>query len=915
MRYKWEQRYYGQLKGQQSLLFSREMRNSKLAFVDIDGDGDQDVFMGQDNGELAYFENKGTAKSPNFVLISQAYKAIFELRKQGRKMKVWNKIDVGERSAPFLVDIDFDGDFDLFIGSADGRIWHFENQGNNLIPVFKLVTPKFENINVGRNSVPIFADIDLQRKFSLVVGTVNGKVWLYINEGTRKKPDFKNRPPLRVVDFGLETHASPALFDWDNDGDLDLVVGKKNGALSLFINQGDRFFPNWQPTDDAFQLIDIGGESAPQFVDIDLDGDDDLVIGSANPTVSLYENRIQAEEHVLWNISTNLFHFNKLVITGNRASIASGDLDGDSDLDLIVGERTGNLIYFENISKTKVPDWQLKTEDLIFMTGMENSAPTLGDLDGDGDLDLLIGDKSGVLAFVENNGSKGKAAWKLRDKTYFQIDVGSNAVPRLIDIDADGDLDLLAGNFTGRVILYLNKGTPQVPIFALESTRFANSKVERNSVPAFFDWNQDKAADLVLGGPDGKLILYLRPAADSKDTQNWTLDDKSLANFNVDALAHPIFDDFDGDGQPDMLIGNDEGDFLLYINRGTEGEDEALQVVVDNSIDQKAGSLVVENVEGPIELDIADDTQDGASEEAEPEGEESLTLGFAEETGAAVVDPKWVRLPIPLVRNGKIKRSSPTLGDLDLDGDQDMLIGSADGSVHYYENVGTDQEWEFKEKSDDYLKTKHLKNVSPLLVDLDQDGDLDLIVGTGDGQLFYFMNYGTNEQADFKLEKNQFAKLWLGANSRPSVLDLNNDGILDILVGNLWGKMTYIRNEANRFAIIRRDYQLMDIGIGSTPAYADLNNDTTMELMVGSDAGPIYFMRNETADNLGRWKLLPDYGGPQSFPKGSSPAAADLDNDGDKDLVTGSDAGLVFLYRNDGIIREKEELSVVEEPQ
>jgi len=85
VKYSWKQEYYSQLNGKKALIFAREMRNSKMAFADIDGDGDQDIFQGQANGQLAFFENQGSPGNPDYVLITQGYKAIFEQRRQVRK--------------------------------------------------------------------------------------------------------------------------------------------------------------------------------------------------------------------------------------------------------------------------------------------------------------------------------------------------------------------------------------------------------------------------------------------------------------------------------------------------------------------------------------------------------------------------------------------------------------------------------------------------------------------------------------------------------------------------------------------------------------------------------------------------------------------------------------------------------------
>lgn len=902
IQYKWEQQYYGTLNGEKSLLFSHEMRASKLAFADIDDDGDKDIFVGQANGEIAFFENQGNRETPNFVLITQQYKAIFEIRKQGRRTKIRNVIDVGERSAPALIDIDDDGDYDLFIGSDEGRIWFFENQGNNLIPVFKLITSKYEGIDVGRGSIPIFADVNLQRKFDLLIGTVEGKVWLFYNEGTRKRANFKSRKPEKILEFGLETHASPGLFDWDEDGDLDLIVGQKDGTLSLYLNEGTIFSPKWVFSERNFQLIDIGGESTPTFVDIDNDGDDDMVIGSANPTVFLYDNRPRGESRSLWNISTNLFRFHKLVVTGNRASIAAGDLDNDGDLDLIVGEASGNLNYYENVGTPKEPDWVLRTEELIYITGMENSAPVLGDIDGDGDLDMLVGERQGQIALIINQGSPESPSWILRDQAYFQIDVGSNSVPRLLDIDEDGDLDLLVGNFAGRVIFYRNNGTKTEPNFAVESTRFGSAKALRNAVPAMFDWSQDKNPDMILGGEEGKLQLLLSPGKPDEDSNAiWEANEKAFFTFDFYSHSHPFVRDINGDGKLDLLVGNNYGDFLLYINGGQEGVKKETQQVVDNSIDQKEGSLVVQDVEGPVEIDI--DEPSALEDETFPE----VTLVDPLEVQKIQIDPKFNSTAVPLILNELISKSTPTLGDLDQDGDLDMLVGSSAGSIYYYENQGTEREWDFRLITENYVDTRGEQNTAPLLTDLDQDGDLDLIVGTKQGRLRFFDNQGSTEEPRFVEEKSFFGRVWLNGDAKPTAIDLDNDGIKDLLVGNFRGRLVFVRNDSARFSIIRRDYRKIDVDLGAAPFFADLNNSGTPELMIGTDAGRIAFLKNDQPDLSGAWVPIDKFGGNISFHQGSVPVAVDLDADGDLDLVVGSESGRVMLYRNDALAREEEE--------
>ena len=906
-KYKWEQQYYGTLNGETSLIFAHETPLSKLAFADIDDDGDMDTFMGHKNGEIAFYENVGSADNPKYLLITQQYKAIFETGRQGKRVQVRDVINVKGRSAPFLIDIDYDGDLDLFVGSEGGSIWHFDNVGNNLVPVFKLVATSYQGLSPGRNTVPLFADINLKRKFDLLVGTENGEVWLYYNEGTRKRADFQTRPPVMIADLGLETHAAPGLVDWDDDGDLDLVVGQNNGTLTLFRNAGDRFFPLFEFAEENFQQIDIGGESAPYFIDMDGDNDNDLVLGSANPTVFLYENRFHNKKRVLWNRSTNLFKFHKLIVAGRRSSMTMGDLDDDGDLDMITGEERGNLNYYRNQGTAKKPDWVLVTEELLFATGMKKSAPELGDIDGDGDLDLLVGGQQGHISFVENTGDRNNPKWELRDKTFFQIDVGSNSVPRLRDIDNDGDPDLIVGNWVGTINLYLNHGSGSDPSFILESTRYSAAKVTNNSVPAFFDWNEDNFSDLVLGGAEGRLSLMISPGGPSAFTSHWSTNNEVLYAFDVYSLSHPIMRDYNGDNQTDLIIGNSNGDFLLFLNKGKEGSEDQKAISIDNTVEQE-GSLVVEDLELSEELSIEQVLATGASADDEEIYEEE-TPPFDEKPAKPNVDPLFVRIEKPLVFNRDIRRSAPSFGDLDHDGDYDLVVGSESGKIHYYRNVGDETFWEFKPIIVDLPNVKNVRNATPTLFDIDHDSDLDILMGTKSGKLHLFENRGSAENFRFLEDSGIFAKLWLRGDSKPSVVDLDKDEIPDLIVGNFLGKLVHIQNDFGTFSIRRRDYKNIDVDIGSAPHFADLNNSGHLELIVGSDEGNIHFFRNGQPDYAGDWVRIPNYGENLTYPRSTVPVAVDLDRDGDLELVVGSESGAVILYRNDAIMKER-----IEEP-
>jgi len=178
--------------------------SSKPAFADIDNDGDFDLFIGEEGGRIIFYRNQGTKE-----------KFIFEL-----VTKDFLSFDVGIFSFPSLVDIDEDGDFDLFVGEGNGNINYFRNDGTANEPNFTFVTSRYFSIDVGKFSLPTFIDIDNDGDFDLFVGEEDGNLNYYRNDGTAIEPNF-----VIVTEnfFSINVDSYYSILSFvDIDGDNDL---------------------------------------------------------------------------------------------------------------------------------------------------------------------------------------------------------------------------------------------------------------------------------------------------------------------------------------------------------------------------------------------------------------------------------------------------------------------------------------------------------------------------------------------------------------------------------------------------------------------------------------------------------------------------------------------------------------------
>jgi len=371
--------------------------NSNLDFKDMDNDGDYDLVIGNDYGQIHYLRNDGTPEQYNFTVVTQNLVG-----------------DVGSDAAPALVDIDGDEDLDLFVGTGEegvytsfGGIRYFENIGTPEVYNFQPITNSYFDIDCGWTSNPCLVDIDNDSDLDLFIGGALGNLSYYENTGTLESPAFtfryENYPGIAPAAF-----MAPAFADLDADGDYDLLHGwlsiSDQAKLAYYSNVGDANNPQFElitydliPVNDTYRI-------GLSLCDLDSDGDLDLLIGKHDGTMDLY-----------WNTGDSVqFRFNSLVSgfsdidVGNEAQPLFYDIDEDNDYDLFLGYYANvsdnpGIFFYNNIGDEINPIYVYVTNYWEGITARSfKSAPFLADIDDDGDSDLFLGSESGGVQFYRN---------------------------------------------------------------------------------------------------------------------------------------------------------------------------------------------------------------------------------------------------------------------------------------------------------------------------------------------------------------------------------------------------------------------------------------------------------------------------------------------------------------------------------
>ena len=259
--------------------------------------------------------------------------------------------------------------------------------------------------------------------------------------------------------FGLTTTTylgGVAAADFDNDGDLDIMVGGYYGAINYFENTGTASSPAFAaPVSGAFGLTNTIFYALPAAKDLDNDGDYDLLVGEYYGALQYFENTGTATNPAFAAPVMNPFGLSSVQ---EIAFPEFADLDNDGDFDLLIGEMYGNLLYFENTGTAAAPVFAAPTTNPFGLTaGYGFIDPNLADLDHDGDLDLLAGVYYGGTYYYENTGTAASPAFAAFVTDPFGLTANPDvAFYEMIDVDADSDLDVMVHNYDGDFVYYEN---------------------------------------------------------------------------------------------------------------------------------------------------------------------------------------------------------------------------------------------------------------------------------------------------------------------------------------------------------------------------------------------------------------------------------------------------------------------------
>jgi hypothetical protein len=537
---------------------------AKLA--DYDGDGRKDLFAHTNLGIIVYRNISVNGKIRWQIVADPVYT---------KGLSGLINLQVSVADTPALVDLDNDGDLDILAFSFTGEYINYhqnlsmETYGRPDSLMYKRIGYCWGNFRTSHCGAIEFG-----------IDCGGGGRMAFPGEGLRVNHAGAS---LLVLDLDGDTHKDILISDIDCN-DVMRLNNEGTGPQASF-SAFQKGFPIAKP-------IQFPVFPSLYYEDLDFDGVRDLV---ASPTVSFNEaNQINFRESgwLYRNQGTEAlpdFEYRQsdflqrdMIDLGENAVPAFADYDGDGDQDLFVGNGSNlslngtgaSITFYENVGSRTQPEFVLITSDYLNLSslGLSNLKPLFADINRDGSTDMGFTGNKGQktrLWYIPNQSARTQRfQFEPSDTIGLNLPLQLNDTPYPYDLDGDGDLDWLIGGSQGNLAYFETSGSTNQPVFTLKNDQLGNitaQSANRNLVLVITDFNADGKPDLITGDQSGRLSLY--EDIRQKTERAWTpianlvfnsLEDQ-FSSCKMGSMIFPAAADLNGDNLPELIVGTNAG--------------------------------------------------------------------------------------------------------------------------------------------------------------------------------------------------------------------------------------------------------------------------------------------------------------------------------------------------------------------
>ena len=642
-------------------------------------------------------------------------------------------------------------------------------------------------------------------------------------------------------------------LDLDKDGDIDVLAVANNADNTVDIAWWEN-----DGTDLVFTERNIAttfNEANSLFaIDLDKDGDIDVLstAGGGTDDIAWWEN----------DGTPSSGTWNQYTIDNNFAEanfVIAIDMDKDGDLDILAtannADNTVDIAWWENDGNPKKDNWanQYNIEDSF---NGANSLLAL-DLDVDGDIDVLAtANTDDDISWWENDGNPKKNDWTKEHVIDSSFD-GANSV-FAADMDTDGDLDVLAAADTGDdVSWWVNDGTPNNndwTEYTIDSTFDGASSIYVN------DMDLDGDLDVIAAANVGNDISWWTNNGSVKRNA-WT---ESIIKTDFTAASFVTVFDFDRDGDPDIMATSPTDNDVSWWKNNANLESGNIGFTAEHKVDDffdNASSVNAIDLDADGNIDII-----GTGRLAD-----DLTWW---KNDASPADSSWQESTIDGSLDGAY---ASFVLDLDRDGDIDIQVAAYNGdSIIWYENDGSET---FTKNS---INTSFNGANSIYSIDIDQDGDFDIVATAYFAdELAWWDNNGSESFTKKSIDSS------INGASSAYCLDFDYDGDIDILATAMVNDdVLWYENDGSETFTKRKIDENLDGALSISAADIDMDGDLDI-VSCGKNGNDIAWYANDGTPEDGGWIryfLARDFNG------ASRVNLADLDLDGDIDIITAAEA-------------------------